>query len=398
MKKLLTLAAGLLLAATVSAQAAQKLVSFDSAYKGIIEKNIKSIGGTVTRKFRVIDALAATFPDDVKDASIYSLPGVTHVDEDLNIKWIEAAPAAMPLPSLGGFMEMVRTGDGWEAPAFGVALPAAEEDKEIPWGVKRVNAAAAWDYTTGQGVKVAVIDTGVDYKHPDLAPLYKGGYNFVDNTADPMDDHGHGTHVSGSVCAVKDGNGVAGVAPGVDLYGVKVLSKSGSGQFSWIVAGIEWAIENKMDVVNMILGARSGVDALAKVMTAAKEAGVAVVCAAGNDAGPVGYPAKYPESITVSASDSSDKLASFSNRGPEVAVIAPGVSIYSAKMGGGYTSMSGTSMASPHVAGLAALAVGAGAKGPDAVRKALQDAATPLPGLDANKQGAGMVDAFKLVR
>jgi subtilisin len=204
--------------------------------------------------------------------------------------------------------------------------------------------------------------------------------------------------VSGSVCAARDRNGVAGVAPEADLYGVKVLDSKGSGQYSWIVAGIEWAIEHKMDVVNMSLGSRSGTDALAKVMTAAKAAGVTIVCAAGNDSGPVNYPARYPEAIAVSASDSSDRLAYFSSRGPEIALISPGVNVYSCKKGGGYTNMSGTSMASPHVAGLAALAIGAGARGPDAVRKSLRDAAAPLPGLDAAKQGAGMVDAFKLVR
>ncbi|MDA8131461.1 MAG: S8 family serine peptidase, partial [Elusimicrobia bacterium] len=123
-----------------------------------------------------------------------------------------------------------------------------------------------------------------------------------------------------------------------------------------------------------------------------------VVCAAGNDSGPVNYPAKYPEAIAVSASDSSDKLAYFSSKGPEIAVIAPGVNVYSVKKGGGYTSMSGTSMASPHVAGLAALAIGAGAHGPDAVRAALTRAATKLPGLKPTDQGAGLVDAFKLVR
>jgi len=179
---------------------------------------------------------------------------------------------------------------------------------------------------------------------------------------------------------------------------VKVLDKNGSGQYSWIVDGIEWAIKNNIKVINMSLGGRTGTDALAQVMKKAKEAGIAVVCAAGNDSGAVNYPAKYPEAIAVSASDSSDKLASFSSKGPEIVVIAPGVSVYSTKKGGGYTSMSGTSMASPHVAGLAALAVGAGADTPDKVRAALKNAATPLPNLKPTDQGAGMVDAFKLVR
>ena len=294
---------------------------------------------------------------------------------------------------------MIRTGEGWTAPAFAEIRPEIDPaEKEVPWGVKRVNASAAWDYGSGAGVKVAVVDTGIDFNHPDLAPNYKGGYNAVAPAEQPLDDQGHGTHVSGTIAAVKDLKGVVGVAPKVDLYGVKVLDKNGSGQYSWIVAGIEWAILNKMDVINMSLGGGSGTEAMKQVMIKARQAGVTVVCAAGNDSGPVNYPAKYPEAIAVSASDSADKIASFSSRGAELALIAPGVNVYSTKKGGGYTSMSGTSMACPHAAGLAALAVGAGAKGPEAVRAALRAAAEPLPGLGPNEQGAGLVDAFKLVR
>lgn len=398
MNKLLTLAAALVLAAAVSAQASQKIVSFDPAYKSAIEKSITGIGGKITRKFSLVDALVAVFPDNIKDASIYSLPGVTDVDEDRYIKWIGEA-AAPQLPSMESVRGMLRTGEGWEAPVFGeIRAEVDPAEKEIPWGVKRVNAAAAWDYGAGKGVKVAVIDTGIDYNHPELAPNYKGGYNAIITTATPLDDQGHGTHVAGTIAAVKDLKGVVGVAPAADLYGVKVLDKRGSGQYSWIVAGIEWAVNNGMDVINMSLGGGSGTEALKQVMIKAHAAGIAIVCAAGNDSGPVNFPAKYPQAIAISASDSADKIASFSSRGAEIVVIAPGVNVYSTRKGGGYTSMSGTSMACPHAAGLAALAVGAGADGAEAVRAALKNAATPLPGLTAVQQGAGLVDAFKLVR
>jgi len=398
MKKIVLSVAALVLAAAASAQASQKIISFDPAYKGAIDKSIAAIGRQGHRKVRMNDPLVAVFPDNVKEASIYSLPGVTDVAEDSYIKWIEEA-AAPQLPSLETVLSMVRTGEGWEAPEFAEIRPAVDPaEQEIPWGVKRVNAKAAWDYNTGKGVKVAVIDTGVDYTHPDLAPNYRGGYNAIIATATPMDDHGHGTHVSGSVAAVKDLKGVVGVAPEAELYGVKVLDKRGSGQYSWIVSGIEWAVLNGMQVINMSLGGGSGTEALKQVMIKAHEAGVAVVCAAGNDSGPVNFPAKYPQAIAISASDSADKLASFSSRGAEIVIIAPGVNIYSTRKGGGYTTMSGTSMASPHAAGLAVLAVGAGANGAEAVRSALKAAATPLPVLKPTDQGAGMVDAFKLVR
>ncbi len=402
MKKSMTVLAGLILASAIGAQASQKIVSFDPAYKGTMDKSIESVGGKITRKFTLINSLAAVFPDDLKDSVIYSLKGVTDVAEDSYIRWIEAAPAAMnsvPLPSVENALDMVRTGEGWEAPVFAEIKPEADPaEKEIPWGVKRVNAAGAWALTSGKGVKVAVIDTGIDFSHPDLAPNYKGGWNAIVSTASPMDDQGHGTHVSGTIAAVRDLKGVVGVAPSVDLYGVKVLDKNGSGQYSWVVAGIEWAVMNGMDVINMSLGGGRGTEALKQIMIKSKEMGVAVVCAAGNDSGPVNFPAKYPEAIAVSASDSSDKIASFSSRGPEIAVIAPGVNVYSTKKGGGYTTLSGTSMASPHTAGLAALAVGAGAKGSDAVRAALKKAANPLPGLTPAQQGAGLVDAAKLAK
>jgi len=151
-----------------------------------------------------------------------------------------------------------------------------------------------------------------------------------------------------------------------------------------------------MNVTNMSLGGGGYMEAMHKAITAATKAGVTIVCAAGNDSGAVNYPAKYPETIAVSASDSSDKIAYFSSRGAEIAVIAPGVDIYSTSINGGYQNMSGTSMACPHVAGLAALAVSAGYKTPASVRAALIKAAEPISGLTAEQQGAGLVNAAKL--
>jgi subtilisin len=375
-----------------------KIVTFDKHMKSADKfVQVNSIGGTVERELKLIGAVAAVFPEDVKDFKIWSLKGVTNVEDDLYLPWLnEASLQANPLPTMESALASVGE---LETPAAAAALSfTKEEDAELPWGIKRVNAAGAWTDITGAGVKVVVIDTGIDYTHPELAPNYKGGWNAVTMTSDPMDDQGHGTHVSGTIAAVRDGVGVAGVAPRADLYGVKVLDKNGSGQYSWIVAGIEWAVENKMQVINMSLGGRSGTAALAAAMTEAHKAGIAIVCAAGNDSGAVNFPARYPEAIAVSASDSSDKLAYFSSKGPELSVIAPGVSVYSTKKGGGYTSMSGTSMASPHAAGLAALAVQAGNNGAEAVRAALKGAATLLPAVNEAYQGAGMVDAAKLVK
>lgn len=373
-----------------------KIITFDRHMKSSDKfAQVNSLGGTVERELKLIGAVAAVFPEDVKDFRIWSLKGVTNVEDDLYLPWLnEASLQTTPLPTMES--ALASAGELETPSADAALLTSKEDDAELPWGIKRVNAAGAWPRVTGKGVKVVVIDTGIDYTHPELAPNYKGGWNAVTMTGDPMDDQGHGTHVSGTVAAARDGVGVAGVAPNAELYGVKVLDKYGSGQYSWIVAGIEWAVENKMQVINMSLGGRSGTAALAEVMKVAHQAGIAIVCAAGNDSGAVNFPARYPEAIAVSASDSSDKLAYFSSKGPELSVIAPGVSVYSTKKGGGYTSMSGTSMASPHVAGLAALAVEAGNNGAEAVRSALKGAATQLPTVDPGHQGAGMVDAAKL--
>lgn len=397
MKKLF-IAVSLILVAASAARAAQKIITYDREFKPAVKAAVKWMGGSVVREFRLVDAVVADLPEHIKSVDIYSVEGVRDVADDSYIRWIGSAPASMleiPLPGMDSFLGAMDR-DGPAVPeARAEAVPAASE---IPWGVARVNAASAWDHAAGGGVKVAVIDTGIDYTHPDLAPNYKGGYNAVDPSAPPLDDQGHGTHVAGTIAAVKDGAGVAGVAPAADLYGVKVLDKNGSGQYSWIIAGIEWAVENRMNVINMSLGGGSGNEALRQIMIKAGEAGVTVVCAAGNDGGAVNYPARYPQAIAVSASDSSDRIASFSSRGPEIAFIAPGVGIRSARKGGGHVSLSGTSMASPHVAGLAAIAIGSGVKGPERVRAALTGAASRLPSLGSDEQGSGLVDAFLLVR
>ncbi|OGS07041.1 MAG: hypothetical protein A2270_06355 [Elusimicrobia bacterium RIFOXYA12_FULL_51_18] len=392
------MATAVMLLAASYASAAGKIVTFDPSLKLADRKSeIESIGGKVTKELHIIDAIAADFPDNVKDASIYSLNGVRNVEEDKYLKWIEEAPSALPLSYVDDTLNRIKAGESGALELATADPVITPEEKEIPWGVKRVNAAGAWNSTMGKGVKVAIIDTGMDYNHPDLSEHYAGGYNAVDTGALPMDDHGHGTHVSGTIGAIRDAKGVAGIAPNAKLYAVKVLDAEGSGSYSGIIDGIQWAVDNKIQVINMSLGGGSGTPAMANVMKAADKAGVTIVCAAGNDSGPVNYPAKYPEAIAVSASNSSDKIASFSSRGSEIAFIAPGVNIYSSYTDSAYKTMSGTSMASPHVAGLAALAVASGADTPAKVRAALKKAATPL-GLKPVEEGAGMIDAAKLVK
>lgn len=334
---------------------------------------------------------------------------IVSIEADRRVKWIESAQVsfqAAPLPSFNGAMAGLNFGAAKGIVQNPMASAIAAQRKEETWGINRVHAPAAWPLTEGKGVKVAVIDTGIDTGHPELSGSVDGGYSAItktENPADYQDDNGHGSHVAGTIAAKKDGKGVVGVAPKARLYAVKVLDADGSGNLSDVIDGIVWAAKNKMDVANMSLGAPVDSEAMKRAVRFARGSGVVVVAAAGNSGGSVGFPGAYEDTIAVAASDSADKLAGFSSRGPEVDFIAPGVDVLSAKMGGGFASYSGTSMAAPHVAGLAALAVSqgyVGLNGPDGVFAQLKKAATPLPteGLTVEMQGAGMIDAGKLAR
>jgi subtilisin len=234
----------------------------------------------------------------------------------------------------------------------------------IPIGVSQVKAPPAWDSSRGKGIRVAVLDTGIDGMHPDLSANYKGGVSFVPGEG-PADGNSHGTHCAGTIAAAINGVGVVGVAPAASLYAVKVLSNSGSGNWSWLIAGINWCIANKMRILSMSLGGGSAPSALQTMCNTAFSNGLLLIAAAGNSGPPpagsptsVGFPGRYKNVIAVSAIDSANVIASFSSRGPEVEICAPGVNVLSTIPGGGYGTKSGTSMACPHVSGAAAVAWG----------------------------------------
>ncbi|MBI5244480.1 MAG: S8 family peptidase [Elusimicrobia bacterium] len=359
------------LAAVSPDQVKRRIIVFKKGTPAQQQMSIAQVGGaTVVNKLKLINALAVVVPNaqlhDL-DAGLAASPEVVRVEEDFYQNWLAA-----------------------DEP------PPQQDAQTVPWGIARVNAKGAWHLTRGAGVKVAVVDTGIDYEHPDLKVA--GGFSIVTHDDKYKDDNGHGTHVSGTIAAQDNGVGVVGVAPEVALFGVKVLDAGGSGTFADVIEGIQWAADNKMDVANFSLGASQGTQALEDAVKAAAKAGLTIIAAAGNSGGAVGYPAAYEDVIAISASNSKDKLAYFSSRGPQVAIIAPGVAVQSTYMGGGYRSLDGTSMACPHAVGLAALAVAAqGIHGSKALRTALQKAATPLPGLTPDQQGAGLVDAAKLV-
>jgi subtilisin len=239
----------------------------------------------------------------------------------------------------------------------GEVTPDAET---IPAGVSQIGAPQAWDASRGKGIKVAILDTGIDALHPDLAPNVKGAVSFVPGEA-PTDGNGHGTHAAGIIAAAENGVGIIGVAPAAWLYNVKVLDRNGSGQFSWIIAGIDWCISNKMDIISIQFGGFSVPAALESLCNAAWANGLLVIATAGVGGpgmGTVAAPAKFKNVIAVSAVDSTDVITPFSGRGPEVELCAPGINVLSTKPGGGYQSWSGTAGACAHVSGAAAVAWG----------------------------------------
>ncbi|SFS89333.1 thermitase [Marininema halotolerans] len=250
------------------------------------------------------------------------------------------------------------------------------------YGPQKMDVPAAWDVTIGKkDVIVAVVDTGVQLDHPDLKGQIIQGYDYVDNDNDATDEQGHGTHVSGTIAASTDNNvGVAGVAPKVQVMAVRVLDENGSGTNSAVANGMTYAADHGAKVISLSLGGTSPSKAVEDAVNYAWNKGAVVVCAAGN-AGTTSpnYPAYYEKAIAVAATDDQDKKASFSTYGSWVDVAAPGVNIISTVLGNGYAKYSGTSMATPHASGVAALLASQGRSNSE-IRSAMESTADKIPG------------------
>ncbi|QKS73355.1 S8 family peptidase [Paenalkalicoccus suaedae] len=277
---------------------------------------------------------------------------------------------------------------------------------QVPYGVTRVQGVTAQNAGfNGNGIRVAVLDTGIDRSHPDLQANVRGGYSVFTDVAnrDPyFDGDGHGTHVAGTVAAARNGVGVIGVAPNASLYAVKVLNNNGSGSLAGIAQGIEWSVNNNMNVINMSLGSSQGSSILQAYTDLAYQRGILVVAAAGNSGNAAGntdtvnFPARYSSAMAVAATDQNNRRGSFSSTGPTVEISAPGVGVLSTLPGNRYGSLNGTSMAAPHVAGVAAQVWQAKPNLSNVqLRQLLNSTATPLG--SSFQYGSGLVQSANAI-
>ncbi len=333
------------------------LVSFTGKPGPAEQALIHNAGGKIKRNYHIVPTVAASVPKGKLD-SLRRNPKVTSVEEDITVQVIE---------------------------------------ETLPWGIDRIDAEIVHSQNKGRGVKVAILDTGIDLDHRDLR--IAGDVTFVPETTSGDDDHGHGTMVAGVVAALDNNRGVVGVAPEVELYSVKVLNKNGSGVMSVVLAGIEWAVDNNMQVINMSFGGIMGwPSSVIEAVEKAYQAGTVLVAGAGNggDQGRIYAPARFEPVIAVGATDQNDTRTSFSCTGPTLELMAPGAGILSTSRGGGYSGGSGTSFATPHVTGIAALLIASGVTSNIEVRQILQAMAEDLGSLGwDHSYGYGLVNAAK---
>ncbi|WP_280146855.1 S8 family peptidase [Priestia megaterium] len=250
------------------------------------------------------------------------------------------------------------------------------------YGPQKVQAPDAWDVTTSNGnIKIAIIDTGVQLNHPELAIKLWPGYNFVEGNLNPNDGNGHGTHVAGIAGALTENSlGIAGIAPSASIIPVRALDNSRNGTLSNIANAITYSTNAGAKVINLSLGSSQGSITLENAVNYAWNQGVVIVAAAGNEASnTLTYPAAYQNVIAVASTDINDQKSDFSNYGTWVEVSAPGSNILSTYTGSYYAYLSGTSMASPHVAGLAALLAAQG-KNNVQIKNTILSTCDPVPG------------------
>jgi len=272
-------------------------------------------------------------------------------------------------------------------------VPVLSETQD--WHLVKTHVPDVWVQAAGEGIRVGVVDTGVSLSHPDVIHALNEVKNFT--AFDDDDFQGHGTHCCGIIGARVNGVGVQGVAPACRIYSAKALGDDGSGSDQSIAAAMDWLISCRVHIISMSLGSNAPSPQINAMIDKATSQGIDVVVAAGNS-GPnpntQEWPSRHPAAIAVAAVDENGQIASFSSRGPHIAIAAPGVNILSTFKGKGYARLSGTSMATPFVAACIALARSAGDKRP--ATQILKEAA--LSRDDTSSYGWGLVNPIALIK
>ena len=356
----------------------RKIVSLKSGVRVTqYMEEIKRQGGEVIEHLPLINALLCEFPLHKGEVAgiLESHPHVVRVEDDLPIKIIYTEP-----------LFFFRRG----------TMPP-QTKQQVGWGVKRIGGEVYLNVKTRKRLRVAIMDTGIMTKHPDLKGNVASGINITGTGSDILDPNGHGTHVAGIIGALNNEIGIVGVMPEVDLYAVKVFDSRGDGSLSNIIRGLQWCINQGIKVVNMSFGSATDNDTFREVFKAAERAGIIMVAAAGNDQTKhqIQYPAVYTETVAVSSLNELNSLSNFSSYGPEIDLIAPGEQILSTWNNGSYKTLSGTSMAAPHVSGVILQVLNKwGNMSPAQIKRHLKNTAQRLPIKD-EYQGAGLIDLAK---
>jgi subtilisin len=363
-------------------------------------------GGRIIKELPLVNGYLCEFRGDGINLAVRDLETKITVEEDLEFKLCQQ-PNFSFLPQFFSFFfpqypylqypQYPQAPQKTPAPQNPLAPPKTKSPQMADWGLRRIGAPFVWDKLKERRIRVGIIDTGINTSHPDLKGNIVEGVSTLDDSTSYEDDYGHGTHIAGIIGA-NSSYGITGINPYVDIYAVKAFNKSGKGNLADIIEGMDWLLRRQVNVINMSFSTSETNSTFVRVIQAAYSRGVIMVAAAGNDGGPVNYPAKFPEVVAVSATDSNDRIADFSCFGPEINFCAPGVNIRSVWLNSSYAVKSGTSFAAPHITGVVADVLNYyGMMKPSQVIAMMSQNSAALPALNVEQQGAGMVDLQKII-
>ncbi|MBZ4654317.1 MAG: aerolysin [Peptococcaceae bacterium] len=348
-------------------------------------------GGKVVKELPLVQGFVCEFPAESEALiAVRDNPDSFTVEEDLNFKlclW----------PGFFFYPPVPQQPPDQKEPLPPQVFPR----QSVDWGIKRIGAPQVWNKLRERRIKVGIIDTGIDYFHPDLKENIRDGISTLDGYPSYRDDYGHGTHVAGTIGALNNPFGMVGINPYVDFYIVKAFDKKGNGKLSDIIEGMDWLMRRQVNVINMSFSTSETNQTFARVMDMAHNRGIVLVAAAGNDGGSdsVNYPARFPQVIAVSATDRQDNIAGFSSTGPEIDFCAPGVDIRSTWINGGYKVSSGTSFAAPHITGVVTdLLNYYGPMPPAQVKEMMARGTVILEKLNREQQGHGMIELPRIIK